>query len=284
MSSSAGSDSGGSSQETSAYDYESAAYGVTSSTPSYDSGGSSYDYESAAYGIGSPSVSIGATDTGDLGTVAENMAVTQAAQSYEAPSQSIGDIARSAVDLYTQYSPLGMISRGVSSLFDSMTPKQAYDYEFAAYAPSMIPGYASDGGLQPELFANQAEYNYAVSQAEKAARSLAGEDPTFLTGTGGDSDIVAKYAPVAPYVISGQTPIESQVNKYFANLNQGQSSLSSQLENDYNAAKASVAQTLSISPLSNQFGYATQPYGSYSSSNLSLNPFNIPYLQSRGLI
>lgn len=73
------------------------------------------------------------------------------------------------------------------------------------------------------------------------------------------------------------------VNDYFANIG-NQSGLSSDLENDYNAAKANVAQTMAITPLTQQFGYSTAPYGALTAQNLGTNPFNIPYLQTRGLI
>jgi len=73
------------------------------------------------------------------------------------------------------------------------------------------------------------------------------------------------------------------VNDYFANIG-SQSGLSSDLENDYNAAKANVAQTMAITPLTQQFGYSTAPYGALTAQNTGTNPFNIPYLQTRGLI
>ena len=98
-----------------------------------------------------------------------------------------------------------------------------------------------------------------------------------------ESEEVRRLIPQASYVVGGQQPIESQVNKFFANMG-NQSGLSSQLESDYNTAKANVANTLSITPLAQQFGYSTQPYGGLTATNLSTNPFNIDYLQSRGLI
>ena len=52
--------------------------------------------------------------------------------------------------------------------------------------------------------------------------------------------------------LSNQTPIESQVAKYFENLG-NQQGLSTQLENDYNTAKTNVQNTLNITPLENQF-------------------------------
>ena len=98
-----------------------------------------------------------------------------------------------------------------------------------------------------------------------------------------ESEEVKRLIPQASYVVGGQQPIESQVNKFFANLG-SQSGLSSQLESDYNTAKANVANTLSVTPLAQQFGYSEQPYGALTATNLGMNPFNIPYLQTRGLI
>tara|TARA_A100001391_G_scaffold40085_1_gene22377 strand:+ start:462 stop:1397 length:936 start_codon:yes stop_codon:yes gene_type:complete len=98
-----------------------------------------------------------------------------------------------------------------------------------------------------------------------------------------ESDEVRRLIPQAPFIQSGQQPVDSMVNKYFANMG-NQFGLSSQLESDYNTAKANVANTLSITPLAQQFGYSTQPYGGLTATNLSTNPFNIEYLETRGLI
>ena len=103
------------------------------------------------------------------------------------------------------------------------------------------------------------------------------------SGAQPESDAVKRLIPQASYIVGGQEPIESQVNKFFANLG-SQSGLSSQLESDYNAAKANVANTLSVTPLAQQFGYSEQPYGALTATNLGTNLFNIPYLQTRGLI
>ena len=60
--------------------------------------------------------------------------------------------------------------------------------------------------------------------------------------------------------------------------------LSSNLQTDYNNAKTNINSLLGILPPSQQFGYSTAPYGLLSSTNLANNPFNIDYLQQRGLI
>ena len=61
----------------------------------------------------------------------------------------------------------------------------------------------------------------------------------------------------------------------------GQQPLSSSLQTSYNNAKNNVNSILGVNQ---QFGYSTTPYGLLSSTNLADNPFNIPYLQQRGLI
>ena len=81
-----------------------------------------------------------------------------------------------------------------------------------------------------------------------------------------------------------QTP-NSMVNQYFANMGNSQGSpLSSDLQTSYNNAKNSVNNILGITPPSQQFGLSAQPYGLLNNTNMANNPFNIPYLQQRGLI
>jgi len=98
-----------------------------------------------------------------------------------------------------------------------------------------------------------------------------------------ERDAINQLTPLAPYVISNTTPQRSMVNDYFSNLNLGQA-LSSSLQTSYNNAKTNVNNLLGITPISQQFGYSTQPYGLLSSTNLASNPFNIDYLRTRGLI
>jgi hypothetical protein len=102
---------------------------------------------------------------------------------------------------------------------------------------------------------------------------------------GSERDAMNQLTPYAPYAISGQTPQDSMVNQYFANMNMSQGSpLSSDLQTSYNNAKNSVNSILGITPTNQQFGYSAQPYGLLSSTNMADNPYNIPYLQQRGLI
>jgi hypothetical protein len=111
-----------------------------------------------------------------------------------------------------------------------------------------------------------------------------GENTSTVNFSQPESEVYNKLIPYAPFIASGtEAPQQSMVNDYFANLG-SQTSLSSQLETDYNAAKASVAQAMAMNPLANQFGYSQTPYGGLTATNLDTNPFNIPYLQTRGLI
>jgi hypothetical protein len=102
--------------------------------------------------------------------------------------------------------------------------------------------------------------------------------PTEFKG-GGGRDFMNTVAPGLPFAIAGQVAPKSMVNEYFAN--QPTSSLSSNLQTSYNNAKNNIS---SILGTNQQFGYSAQPYGLLSSTNMADNPFNIPYLQQRGLI
>ena len=118
--------------------------------------------------------------------------------------------------------------------------------------------------------------------------SVVQSEQARLSGGGADQDrsqALTNIISQVPFAISGTTPQQSMVNQYFANLGMsGQSPLSSKLETDYNTAKQSINSLLGIVPPSQQFGYSSDPYGGLMATNLATNPFNIPYLQQRGLI
>ena len=99
-------------------------------------------------------------------------------------------------------------------------------------------------------------------------------------GGGGDNNFSNNFSNI----IKQMTP-DSQVNQYFDNFGtSSQSPLSSSLETSYNTAKANINSILGMTPTNQQFGYSQAPYGLLSSTNMADNPFNIPYLQQRGLI
>ena len=106
-------------------------------------------------------------------------------------------------------------------------------------------------------------------------------DDGVVSGDGGSKQLTNMLVSQLPLSMTGAAPQESMVNEYFANLGMGQQPLSSNLQTSYNNAKNNVS---SILGTNQQFGYSTAPYGLLSSTNLADNPFNIEYLQQRGLI
>ena len=100
---------------------------------------------------------------------------------------------------------------------------------------------------------------------------------------GGDEQqaLINNAVSQLPYAMTGTTPQDSMVNQYFSNLGTSGLGLSSDLQTSYNNAKNNIS---SILGTNQQFGYSTAPYGLLSSTNMADNPFNIPYLQQRGLI
>ena len=100
---------------------------------------------------------------------------------------------------------------------------------------------------------------------------------------GGDEQqaLINNAISQSPFDMTGTTPQDSMVNQYFANQPTSSSGLSSDLQTSYNNAKNNIS---SILGTNQQFGYSTAPYGLLSSTNMADNPFNIPYLQQRGLI
>jgi hypothetical protein len=199
-----------------------------------------------------------------------------------------------AFDLYKQYSPLGIALKLGGSLLDkiggvskSLQNKAiAFDLqnklEKAYQSPTFDP-------FSPDASVTQLEQDLArakageYSQQEYQDRYAPQMNQTDQGGS--ERDAMNQLTPYAPYAISGQTPQDSMVNQYFANMNMSQGSpLSSDLQTSYNNAKNSVNSILGITPTNQQFGYSAQPYGLLSSTNMADNPYNIPYLQQRGLI
>jgi len=200
-----------------------------------------------------------------------------------------------AFDLYRQYSPLGMVMNLGGSLLDSLGTASkslqnkaiAFDLqnklEKAYQDPTFDP-------FTPDASVTQLEQDLARAKAGEFSQSeyqdrYAPQMNQMGATTGGDGERAVQTAltPYAPYVITNTTPQQSMVNQYFANLNLGQA-LSSDLQTSYNNAKTNINNLLGITPISQQFGYSTQPYGLLSSTNLASNPFNIDYLRTRGLI
>jgi hypothetical protein len=194
-----------------------------------------------------------------------------------------------------------------STITGPTDPGVAGTYVDGQFVPSQdtikgIPGYIQN--IQAEYASNPLSFLLSplgtaakVAGQTLAANYMLGNFPSFSISGGASSmqdagtyfsdggDQLQSYlTPIAPYAITGATPQESQVMKYFNNMGTTQSPLSSSLETSYNQAKANINNLLGVGSLQGQFGYSTQPYGGLSASNLATNPFNIPYLQQRGLI
>nr|BAR28671.1 hypothetical protein [uncultured Mediterranean phage uvMED] len=90
------------------------------------------------------------------------------------------------------------------------------------------------------------------------------------------------FTPELTYLISGQNPQESIVNKYFANMGSNLG-VSSAYMDTYNSAKNKISQTLNLTPNNQQFGYVANPYPNYSMSMTTANPF-YDELNNQGLI
>ena len=199
------------------------------------------------------------------------------------------------VDLYQQYSPVGKIldlsGSILSTIGDASTSLQnkaiAFDLQNRLQKAYQDPTFDP---FTPDASVTQLEQDLAKAQAgdftQSEYESRYGVDTSDTESRGGDGERALRTAltPYAPYAITGTTPQESMVNQYFANLGMNNQPLSSSLQTDYNNAKTNINSLLGILPPSQQFGYSTAPYGLLSSTNLASNPFNIDYLQQRGLI
>ena len=201
------------------------------------------------------------------------------------------------LDLYQQYSPVGKIldlgGSILSNIGDASTSLQnkaiAFDLQNRLQKAYQDPTFDP---FTPDASVTQLEQDLAkaqsgdFTQSEYESRYGKAGDTGQLTGGGGDGERALRTAltPYAPYAITGTTPQDSMVNQYFANLGMSNQPLSSNLQTDYNNAKTNINSLLGILPPSQQFGYSTAPYGLLSSTNLASNPFNIDYLQQRGLI
>jgi hypothetical protein len=195
-----------------------------------------------------------------------------------------------AFDLYKQYSPLGIAFNLGGGLLDkiggaskSLQNKAiAFDLqnklEKAYQSPRFDP-------FSPDASVTQLEQDLARAKAgEYSQQEYQDTYAPQMNQTdqgGSERDVMNALTPYAPYAISGQTPQDSMVNQYFANQPTSGSGLSSNLQTSYNNAKNNIS---SILGTNQQFGYSAQPYGLLSSTNMADNPFNIPYLQQRGLI
>ena len=85
-----------------------------------------------------------------------------------------------------------------------------------------------------------------------------------------------------PFIIGNTDPQESMVNKYFANMGNNLG-VSPTYMTTYNDAKNKIAQTLNLTPNTQQYGYGNTFNDNYARSMTSANPF-FDELTNQGLI
>jgi hypothetical protein len=277
MSSGSGSDSGSSSSSYSGYDEA----GISTPTTSYESIGTT-GYDEA--GTTTPSYSFDS-----IGTTGYDPSYT-----YQPTTEQLGSPVYTDTGTYDEAAltqPGRPTDPGVAGTYVDGKFVPSED-TITSFTQNLKAEYASN----PLLFLlSPLGQTAKVAGQTLAANYMLGNLPQFSIGGGtaptgqmspsdGGEQLQSYLAPIAPYLVGGTTPQESQVMKYFNNMGTTQSPLSSSLETSYNQAKANINNLLGVGSLQGQFGYSTQPYGGLSASNLATNPFNIPYLQQRGLI
>ena len=236
---------------------------------------------------------------------------------YTAPSQpSVGgddiDATYSAVDAYFEptyeksfvekmvdyYKGGGILGLGIRKIGGMLNPENQYegitgedDYGAGDYV-STLDDWTESRGLGTSYEALDAEGQAFIDQEAYDAgwRSPAfqelyegGDTSNINNLTGSESAAIEQLIPQESYRIGNTTPVESQVDKWFASNPVG-TGLDPNYMTTYNTAKANIAATLGMVDTSNQFGYSSDPYGGLTAQNLATNPFNIPYMQERGLI
>jgi hypothetical protein len=235
---------------------------------------------------------------------------------FSAPTQPSGgadiDATYSAVDAYFEptyektfaekivdyYKGGGLIGLGMRKIGGMLNPENQYeglvgetDYGAGDYV-STLDDWSESRGLGDDYSALDAEGQAFIDQEAYDAgwRSPAfqelyegGDTSNLQNLTGSETAALEQLIPSAPYAIANQTPVESQVDKWFA-ANPVGTGLDPNYMNTYNTAKAQIANTLGMVDTSNQFGYSSDPYGGLTAQNLATNPFNIPWVQERGLI
>jgi hypothetical protein len=277
MSSDSGSDSGSSSSSYSGYDEA----GISTPTTSYESIGTT-GYDEA--GTTTPSYAFDSINTTGY----------DSSYTYQPTTEQLGS------PVYTDtgtYDEAALTQPGRPT-----DPGVAGTYVDGQFVPSQDTITSFTQNLKAEYASNPLSFllsplgtSAKVAGQTLAANYMLGNFPSFSIGGGtaptgqmtpsdGGDQLQSYLTPIAPYLMTGATPQESQVMKYFNNMGTTQSPLSSSLETSYNQAKANINNLLGVGSLQGQFGYSTQPYGGLSASNLATNPFNIPYLQQRGLI
>jgi hypothetical protein len=277
MSSDSGSDSGSSSSSYSGYDEA----GISTPTTSYESIGTT-GYDEA--GTTTPSYAFDSINTTGY----------DPSYTYQATTEQLGSPVYTDTGTYDEAAltqPGRPTDPGVAGTYvdGQFVPSEDTITSFtqnlkAQYASNPLLFLLSPLGTAATVAGQTLSANYRLGNLPSFSIG-GGTAPTGqMTPSDGGDQLQNYLTPIAPYLMTGATPQESQVMKYFNNMGTTQSPLSSSLETSYNQAKTNINNLLGVGSLQGQFGYSTQPYGGLSASNLATNPFNIPYLQQRGLI
>ena len=270
MGSSAGSDSGGGGGRTDAQSQYGGTTGYDSSAnqsgreQSYGGGndGGGNDYTGSDYGF------VVSQPTAPTTTTSGDGAVDPGFQE-ALRQQAIQQLALGDPDPEVDVSPEDRDS--ITSFLDN----------YAANVKSNPLNLGTIGALKTLYQTQQARDMMAGLPGYGFLESSGGGNVTDTGGGGGEQAFINNAISQLPYAMTGTTPQDSMVNQYFSNLGTSGSGLSSDLQTSYNNAKNNIS---SILGTNQQFGYSTAPYGLLSSTNMADNPFNIPYLQQRGLI
>ena len=102
-------------------------------------------------------------------------------------------------------------------------------------------------------------------------------------GEGGNIELMNTFVPYAAHAVGGTEQQPSMVDQYFSSLGNNNLGISSNYTNTYNTAKANIANTLNMTPNTQQYGYTANPYSQYPSTMTSANPF-FDELTEQGLI
>ena len=103
------------------------------------------------------------------------------------------------------------------------------------------------------------------------------------TGGEGNRELMNTFVPYASHAVGGTTPQSSMVNEYFANLGNTNLGISNDFMTKYNTAKTNMANTLNMTPNTQQYGYGNTFASTYPRAMNSGNVF-YEYLNEQGLI
>ena len=174
------------------------------------------------------------------------------------------------IDLYQQYSPLGLALNIGGSLLDGLgdVSKSLQNKAIAFDLQNRLEKAYQDvrfDPLTPDASVTQLEKDLKAAKAGEFSQSeyqdrYAPQMNNIGEDRGGNAErqLVNALTPYAPYAMTDTTPEKSIVNEYFANANLG-SQLSSDLQTRYNSAESKINNILNIQSVEDQYGFVRQP-------------------------